>query len=78
LKCRSEQKNRKNRKKKLKKLIREKKPIRIFKKTDRFGFGFISPKPKTKPKSITEPNRKNQVKPEKTEAIGWVLIFALK
>ena len=64
--------------KKLKKLNREKKPIRIFKKTDRFGFGFISPKPKTKPKSITEPNRKNQVKSEKTEAIGWVLIFALK
>jgi len=64
--------------KNLKKLNREKKPIRIFKKTDRFGFGFISPKPKIKPKSITEPNRKNQVKPEKIEAIGWVSIFALK
>jgi ribosomal protein S18 len=64
--------------KNLKKLNREKKPIRIFKKTDRFGFGFISPKPKIKPKSITEPNRKNQVKPEKIKAIGWVSIFALK
>ena len=36
-----------------------------FKKTDRFGFGFISLKPK-KPNRI-QTEKKNQSKPEKTE-----------
>jgi hypothetical protein len=57
------------------------KPIRIFKKTDKFGYGFISLKPKNqteinnraKPEKNqaklekTKPNRKNLVKPKKTE-----------
>jgi hypothetical protein len=57
--------------KKLKKPNREKKPNKILKKPTgsvRFGFGFISLKPKksnrTKPKQKkTESYRKNQVKP---------------
>jgi hypothetical protein len=64
----------------------KKNPIRIFKKTNRFGFCFIGLKPKnqTKPKLIIEPNKKkpSQIKKlsqtEKTEPIDWVSIFALK
>ena len=51
----------------------EKKTDYIFEKTGRFGFGFISKKPKktepnpTKNQKKTEPNRKNRAKTEKTE-----------
>jgi hypothetical protein len=74
-----EKNNRKNR-------TVKKNPIRIFKKTNRFGFCFIGLKPKnqTKPKLIIEPNKKNRAKQkklsqtEKTKPIDWVSIFALK
>jgi hypothetical protein len=51
-----------------KKLI---KPIRILKKTDRFGFGFISLKLKKLNRTQAKKTEKNRAKPKK-------LVFVLK
>jgi hypothetical protein len=56
----------------LKKPNREKKPIKIFKKTYQFGFGFISLKPKKPNRTQTEKNReKNRAKPENPSQTGF-------